>query len=380
MEQVYKDAFDKISLSKEALESILKLASNQDNVRNHIINRIRIQKLTFIMTLFLMCMIPAVTVMAAVEIDAFKIFGGLFGEKAELLQDYSSLPEVKLITDTFEDIDFEITGIAGDDSAIYIVMDVIKTDGSPFPERDYKFGGYGIILKQAKDMMNRKYLTDGGYLKKEDKTAVQYNANDRFKFLPDENPMDNKISITYIAEISTEIYGEKYFIPGEAYVLQLRSFYSKPDYFEKGTWEVEFTPDYNTSEFLTLEVGKEAKYPEYGTDSYDSVDDVTYIESLTLTPVALRFHTLPDHFDSLEEFKAYTNSQNDYTWGCIYLEMEDGEIIGLDTFEKYLLAIANRDLPLRGGLNSDCYWILDEPIEVDRVKAVHFGNLTVDVK
>lgn len=372
MRQIYKDTFNQIPINEEAKNKILTLLVDKKSMKNKIRHKAGTLRPIILLLVLIIVSIPTITAIAAGKIDVFKVFGGLFGEKSELLQGNSSLPDVKVITDTFENIDIEITGIAGDKNVIYIVMELTKMDGSSFKKGQLKFGTTSIALMKAKEMLNREYLTDGAVIEKDNNIILNMYVDDQLRTLPDENPKDNKVTLAYIAELNTEMYGETYFIPGETYFLQFKTLYGSD--FSLGTWEAEIVADYKETDCIALEVGKEAKYPEWGSENYENMKGGVFIESLTLTPVALRYHLKLE-----EEAILKNNSNRNNVWCCIYLEMKDGETIGATTFDEYMDSVERGAKGMQSGINGDCYWILDEPIALDNVKAIHFGDLTVDI-
>ena len=87
-------------------------------------------------------------------------YSDVFGDKVALVEDNATLPEVNVLSNTFENIDIVPTGIVGDMNLVFITMDVIKKDGSNFNEEElFKTEEEeGIlnseIMLKAKDILN----------------------------------------------------------------------------------------------------------------------------------------------------------------------------------------------------------------------------------
>lgn len=363
MKQEYKDTFDQINISKEAYYRLRNIPGNKEAMNRK--RRNRLPGLVYITMLFLLISVPAY---AATKIDIYAIFGGLFGDKAVVLQDNFSLPEMNILTNTFEDIDIAVTGITGDKNLIYIAIEVASKSQDIFSESDYKFENSSLILKRSS-----KFLDNTDENEKQDKVegTFRQSMTDYFVPIPDTDLTDNKKAFAYIVALETEIEGLEYFIPGETYNLKLSNLLRNDSELSEGIWEAEFVANYPETESITLEVGQKAQMPVWGLD--DSYNDSEIdVSTITLSPVALRYRGAYDN----------TFGKTDI-WERIYIEMEDGSVYGDRTFDEMLgRAIKGEHKMMSGSwVSGEPYlrcWIFEQPIDLSKVKAIHIGNIKVD--
>lgn len=367
MKQVYKDTFNRLSISEEANQKLMQIPYKITNKSRF--NKHGIAKFAYAMIIIVLLTVPTITVMAANGVDIRDLFGSIFGEKAKLIQENTSLPEIDVLSNTFDNIDITITGITGDSKLIYIAMDIYKKDGSSFIEDECDFDEIHFTLKQLNDRLNEIKRLDFNYL--------QSYSSDFFS-IPDENIEDNKRSFAYVINIETEIDGRSYYIPGETYYLKFSNFDVEDD-FGYGLWEAEFTVNYKEADALTFEVNKTGHMPRWGTDEDYNPDTEMLITNIELSPFALRYECEYDNsFDSAIDH-----------WKQIYLVMEDGSIIGDDSFKSLLDRIMSDTGvtmswgSISGGKHNDnpwkYRWIFSEPIDILQVKSIHFGSLSIDL-
>lgn len=370
MKQVYKDTFDQISISDEAGIKLLQIPS--DISSNRKANRHMVIKYVYAMLMIAIISIPTVSVLAANGVDVVSIFRRIFGERTQLVQDNISVPEVKVLSDTFENIDIEITGIAGDKKLIYITMDISKKDGSAFKQGEYEFSDTTIHLKSLNDRLNENKILDFDFLQ---------STSSLFIPIPDEDAEDNKKSFAYIVNIETEIDEQSYIIPGEEYYLRLSN-YDADSEFGKGIWEGEFEANYTEADSYTLELNKVASLPRWGTEEDYNPSTEMLISIIELSPFALRY--VCDYDGILGD--AEGEKDHDY-WHKLYFEMEDGSIFGRDSFEVMindLLSDNHKGASIFGGGQNDgpfkWRWIFDEPLDVTKVKTIHIGDQAIDFR
>ena len=58
--------------------------------------------------------VPTISVLAANGFDVRAVFGRVFGDKVAIIEDNVALPEVNVLSNTFENIDIVPTGIVRD--------------------------------------------------------------------------------------------------------------------------------------------------------------------------------------------------------------------------------------------------------------------------
>lgn len=368
MKQVYKETFNSLSISDEASEKLMQIPYQVSEKRSR--KKHGFIKFAYAFALILFLTVPTITVMAATGVNLRDIFGRLFGENADIVQENASFPEVNVLSNTFENIDINITGIAGDEKLIYIAMDIYKKDGSSFSQDEYEFDIVDFRLKLLNDNVKESGRVDFDFVE---------SRSSKFIAIPDEDYEDNKRSFAYVANIETEIDGKSYYVPGETYSLKFVNYNDKND-FGRGEWEAEFSVNFDPAKSTSFEVNQTALMPRWGTDYDYNPTTEMLITSIELSPFALRYVCEYDNsFGSVEDI-----------WRKLYIEMDDGSFIGDESFNAMLDRIATGTMEVKswgpifgGNYNNGPYkysWIFNKPIDVSRVKAIHFGNLTISVK
>lgn len=366
MKQEYKDTFDQLSISDKANEKLHKISSEISCFKTS--KRPTIMKWAYALLIIVIVSVPTVTVLAANGIDISAVFRDMFGEKIELIQENMSTPEVNILSNTFENIDLEITGIAGDNKLLYITMDITKKDGSIFHQANQGFSDIYFNLMELHDklMDSNNEKLDFNF----DQSSSQY-----FTSIPNDDINGRKLSFAFVINIETEIEGHKYFIPGETYYLKLSNDNTNTgSEFGKGTWEGEFVANYTEAESINLVVNQIAKLPRWGTDDDYIMSTEMLITDVELSPFALRFTCEKD----------FINRDHDY-WYKLYFEMDDGSIVGIDSYEtqmNYLLSDSHKLGHIAGaGQIQGPYkrwWVFSEPLDVSKVKTINIGDLSID--
>ncbi len=369
MKQEYKETFDQINIREDALNNLRNIPENKgsrDSTRRH-----RLPRLSYITMLFLLISVPAITVYAATKTDIFAVFGSLFGDKAEVLQDNVSLPKMNVLTNTFEDIEIAVTGITGDQNLIYIALEVTDNSQDTFSEGDYEFEKTSLILQHSSGFFDMLENMDGNPNQGKVEGTFRQSMDDYFVPIPDIDLTDNKKAFAYIVDQETEIDGIKYFIPGETYHLKLSNFIRDDLQLSEGIWEAEFVADYTEAASITLEVGRKAQMPLWGSDDSYADSDID-ISTIILSPVALRYSGAYDH--------TFSNSD---IWERIYIEFKDGSVYGDSTYKDMFDRLLKGEGRMMSGgwVSGEPYlrrWIFQQPIDLTKVKAIHLGNITVD--
>lgn len=279
-----------------------------------------------------------------------------------------------------------------------------RTDGSPFEDDDYSFAYKYMELSKliTRSSSLESYKDQAGVIDGADEssetslallldnpsTDFQRSEMDFIVRISDDDLTDNKKSFAYIMNMETEIDGEDYYIPGETYVLTLAnlikseeeifggSLFGEEEVISQGVWVGEFVADYVFSDEIYLEVNQVARMPEWKTDdSYLDEYDLL-ISNITLSSFALRYTC---------EYDNTFFKPADY-WDQLYIEMEDGSIMGVSTFDELAERIIT-DAPRRmisGGRFNDgpweYRWVFNEPIDLNKVKTVNIGDLAISVK
>lgn len=385
MKKEYKETFNQVTISETAVNKIIKsartLRSRDPQEKGHGIPQIAAVFLIMVLLFAL-----AVPVLAIEGFNFFGVFKGLFGDTAEIVEESGSLPVVDVRENSFTNIDITVTGIAGDNNLIYIIMDIARKDGKGFKRKWTEMSGFNVAkLEQIRlnetQNMNKNIREDTSQKEKE---FIDYSqgTSQWWVRLEDDHPRDNVITLAFIVDIETMIDGEEVYIPGETYILTLGGFKDEATSFlNGGLWRGEFVADYRPPETITKEVHKEAKFPDWGTS-----DQFTYgftLGRFELTPFALRYHC--------DDYAEYIRADMDETWPCLYVEMKDGSTKGYKTHDEYigrlweyksLFLSSSGDSILNGEIiqENSSLMVFEQPIDLNEVKAVHFGDLTVPIE
>ena len=370
MRRDYKDAFNQLTISDEADKKLYQIPTNYSEKRN---KRKAIVRLAYAMLIIAIVSFPTITVLAANGVDVLSIFKRKFGDKTELIETNIAIPDVNVLSNTFEDIEIDITGIAGDNKLIYITMDITKKDGSIFKPKEYKFADTAFDIKILNEKLAESETVDFDFLQ---------STSTNFMAIPDDVIEDNKMSFAYVIDIETSINEQDYLIPGETYYLKLNNFVAE-DMLAKGIWEGEFVANYVEADSIIIEeVNQIAHLPRWSTDFDYNPSTEMLISSIELSPFALRYTC--EYDKSLEP--DMEDRDFDY-WHKLYFEMEDGSLVGIDSFEtriNNLLSDTRQGGFISGGGQNDgpykWRWIFNEPLDISKVKTINIGDLSIDLK
>lgn len=391
MKQEYKKTFEQIHVSDELEEKLLNIPQNisSDNKQKRYTNR-RFAYVALVVAM-LIC-VPTISVLAANGFDVKAVFGGVFGDKVAIVEDNAALPEVNVLSNTFENLDIAITGIVGDKNLMHISMDITKKDGSSFSkEEEEKFNAY-ICLKEFNDLVpeevikgQREGIDIGGSgigVTGTNVDGVEYEQTTSEQFHPVYNDKENnKLSLVYAASIDAIIGGEVRNIPGETIYFRIREIDGE-DSFGDGLWEVEFTANYKETDSIKLDVNQVAHMPEWGEDDKYIEETEMMVNSVELSPLRLRY------ICEYSKKSVYLYDGESF-WDKIYIVMDDGSAVGnRSSFENYLNSVKGESENIGFGISGssinggdwECDVIFDKPIDITKVKEVHIGNLTIDVK
>lgn len=385
MKKAYKDTFDQVKISETAVNKIVQSAKTIRGMRPQDRGR-KIHRIAAVCVIMMLLFALAIPVLAIEGFDFFGVFKGLFGDKTDIVEQNSALPAVNVQENSFTNIDITVTGIAGDNNLIYIVMDITRKDGKGFRKGWTEKSGFNVaelaLLRLDEAQNKNKSIREDS--SQTEKKFIDYSQgiSQWWVRLEDDHPRDNVVTLAFILDIETVIDGEEFYIPGETYQLTLGGFRDETTSFANGgLWRGEFVADYRPPQTIAMDVHKEAKLPDWGTS-----DQFTYgftLGSFELTPFALRYHC--DDYD--EYGTAYMND----TWPCLYVEMKDGSTIGYKTYDQFigrlmdgksLFLSSGGDTRVDGEIvqENSSLMVFHTPIDLSKVKAVHFGDLTVPIE
>ena len=394
MKQEYKNVFDQINVSNELEKKLLNIPQNTSSGNG--IKRYKGRRFAYVALVAILICFSAIPVLAANGFDVAAVFGRIFGDKVTLVEDNAALPEVNVLSNTFENLDIEVTGILGDKNLMHISMDITKKDGSSFSkEEEGKFNAY-ITLKEFNDLSSAK--DNKGYHKGtnmgssgistaainvDDVEYIQTTSGSFHSVYNDKE--NNKISLVYAANIDVKVDGEARNMPCETLYFRIREIDGE-DTFADGLWEAEFTANYKETDSIKLDVNQVTLMPEWGENDKYIEEANKMVNSIELSPLRLRYICEYDN-----TFDLGLNDRDGISyWDQIYIVMDDGSIVGENrsTFENYIDYLTDdtgyRKFGISGSAINDGVWeydvIFNEPIDITEVKEVHIGSLTIDVK
>ena len=394
MRQEYKKTFDQIHVSDELEDKLLNIPQDisLENSQKRYISR----RFAYVVLVAILICIPTISVLAANGFDVAAVFGRFFGNKVALVEDNAALPEVNVLSNTFENIDIVPTGIVGDKNLVFITMDVIKKDGSNFNEEELvkREGIFNsdITLKKASDILSQddntnNQDTSASDVEKTDLDNIEYNEAASMYFFPisSDDVDGNKLSLVYVVGVKTELNGNVYDMLDETYYLRFSNYNTEGD-FGYGVWEGEVTANYKEPDSIKFDVNKVAQMPKWGTDDKYLKEAEMKVNSMELSPLRLKY--VCEYDNTVDLYKDDISY-----WDKIYIVMDDGSIVGgRNTFDNYINGIKEgtsgisiTSFPTDLSTYTDdgpweYYITFNQIIDTAKVKEVHIGSLTIDVK
>lgn len=369
MKSDYKRIFDKITPNESDsvfLKNVVRKAGAME--KNHKISKKSVAAFAAVGA----AAVLTISVGAVNSWDYAGIFGRLFGENTENVEKISAVPKVNILSNTFEKLEFEFAGIAGDSNTMFLIMDITATDGTilPYDEKVQEtiYTGYtyteSIPYRFGDATSSSSVRSDG--------VEESYH----WLALEDENPNDNKITLAYV-------YNTNQPIRGNTLTLDFKNFSGAGGTVSfDGELIAELTADYPECKELTFEPDATTEFALTENITEIEVGDFEKLsETLEWVKADLKSVVLSDV--SLD----YTFILDDSLFGCsgqyAYLEMTDGSLIGSD--DAYIASngidrkntVGSGEDITQGGekkTQMNMCWIFEYPINTDNVKAIHIGK------
>lgn len=343
------------------------------------------------------CFLIAATTVSAAVGGGFEKISKFFKGDVKQIESSSSQPEVSSEKSSFKNLKVSVEQVAGTEELTYVILKVKRTDGKNFDkDKNYTFKSVGMIGE--KDMV-------GGMAKDLKRLMVQYevgngsrsditiSGGDDSEFEIDSESRFTDTGVTIENKGTDEIYlvvtcgyervqnGKSYYHKGEKCVLLLNDFCQEgkkeTEMLMEGTSQAEFVLDYGECPKKVVEPDQKIKLPKDNSDT--DYLPVGTLKRVTITPYYIQY----EREMSEKEWEANV-------WDQIYVEMEDGTLVGYPTREEDRDAAT--DAGNHGGYGSgitdekdgktqmkNCL-LVPELIDVDHVEAVWFGKTRIGVK
>ncbi len=334
----------------------------------------------------------AVVVLAALMIMTFSVyaasewyydvFSRLFGSGTGNAADVYSHPEVEVLTNTFEGVDIQVRGIAATDTTLYVLLDVVATDGTLFDTSD---AGVGHVMHtgQGNEVFFSnppRYSTYFLGIDPEADTRKEYNGISGWKSynitasvldIPDGDEKDNRMSVAWVEKSNLIKY------PGSVILLSVNGISKDDALIKEGTWKVKLTvPEYQAN-VIEKDINSTTGMLRHEVFDYASPDSYVYdaleIHHVKLDTLGIEYSWTAQG-DDQEQF---LSSHTFHEW----IEMKDGSIVGYPDITE---ASQNGDMFMRsvrqGGKQGITQKTFEKPIDVSNVKAIHIGrDLVIEV-
>lgn len=323
----------------------------------------------------MLCFLFAAATTSAATGFGFHSLSKLFEGDTELIEQSSAQPDMLVTKNTFDNMVVQVEEATGTDELIYLILNVKRTDGKKFEKgKVYNFGTISLLGEHDIDNSENRVNVD---LEMEQNT---YSNNG--VMIENEGTDELRIALTY--SYVREEGEEKYYLRGEKCTMSIMNLWEvRPDcsYLDqvdaepvmRGALEMEFILDYGRAAVKTYRPDVNVEFP-------DITDDSVYypqgrLTEMTLTPYYIRFV-----LDRPEEMGEYCTRRQ------VYLEMDDGTIVGCKTQKEEekgkdrMGAIYGGKYDEETGLWSvEEYLLWSKLIDIDRVKAVHFGKNRIEL-
>lgn len=344
--------------------------------RNNRLNAPKRKGVRFAVAAMAALMIMTVSVYAASD-WYYDVFYRLFGSSTDNAADVYSHPEVEVLSNTFEGLDIEISGIAATDNILYVLIDITATDGTIFDTTDIGDGGpYVTALGNEINLHNPHHYSTHFFAPDiEDDAREELNGIGRKSWggtasiidIPDGDELDNHMSIAWVETFDLCKY------PGSVVVLSFNSISHSDKKIKDGAWKVKFTvpeqqyDEFNRTVYQKTELLRNEVF-DYSTDSEYIYDEIT-INTIKLDTLSLEYTWTADD-------EKYLSAHTFHAW----LEMKDGSTVGYPDITE----AAYNGLFRGGGRQKGCQGttkcMFDEPINLNEVKIIHIGtDLKIDV-
>lgn len=367
------------------------------------------------------CFLVAATTVSAAANGGFEKLSKLFKGDVKQVESSSAQPEVSSEKNSFKNLKVSVEQVLGTEEVTYMILKLKRTDGKTFDkDKNYTFGsvsmvseedmdhGIGEEIKQHEEdsSSDRREQTQIGEEttqldEEESKGAssvvgmwIHGGVNDvDFKIDSEshfeinsgimiENKGTDEIYMAVVYGYEREQDGKSYYHKGEKCTLLLSNLCEERKGASKtlmeGMAEEEFVLDYGECPQKVVETDKKIKLPGYHSNGDPDYFSAGILKRVTITPYYIQY-----------ERKMSEKEMESFTWEQIYVEMEDGTLVGYPTEKDNEAACAAGKL---GGYGTGIKYaessktemkdtlFFPELIDVEHVKAVWFGKTRIEVQ
>jgi hypothetical protein len=264
--------------------------------------------------------------------DYSRVFNGIFGNTEEVKVPHTINPEVRNMVNTFDNLELNVLGVAGDDKAFYMIVEFEKKNGYEldFLKNSLYYFGFAPINTENSPFSGSQQ--SAWQISEDDNKAVWVKAIEFHQFVMDKG----------WASFGYGVYGDCEETGELAIISQ-----------EKITFDVLI--DYNFGAKKTFKVNKISNIPQRNVSATPVL-----IKEVEVTPIAVRYVT---------ELNANIDSAN-----SVQIKLNNGDII--DTIvDNFTWGGRNE----RGGDVEATYVSVyfDLPYDLDEVYSVIIGDLEI---
>lgn len=336
------------------------------------------------------CLLATMTATAAGQ-GGFQSLTKLFAGDTEMIRESSAKPEVTAGKNTFKNLKVSVEQVTGTERLSYIVLRLKRTDGKKFDkDKKYHFGNVSFTGETEDSVVSSNAgetgdpAGSGGAGEIEGMTEHAYYCYNISRdgvgsteeaFIDNgemiENQGTDEIRIVITCEYEKRDGKDHYYRKGEKCRLSLKGLMSDDERVMKGEVQEDFVLDYGECREKVFTPNVKIRLPEIGTEKHYL--SVGTLKRIVLTPYTLQFEQILSE-DEIE------NSNE--TWDQVYVEMDDGKLIGQQTED-------DRERQIRGGygtgLQKNNQWErknrlnFSSLVDVDHVRAIWFGDQRIEV-
>lgn len=336
------------------------------------------------------CLLAAMTATAASK-GGFQSLTKLFTGDTEMIKESSAKPEVTAGKNTFKNLKVSVEQVTGTERLSYIVLRLKRTDGKKFDkDKAYHFGNVSftgetedhVVSSNAGETGDPAGSGNAGEMEgMAEHASFCYNISEDGVGSTEEAFIDNgemienqgtdEICIVITCEYEKRDGKDRYYRKGEKCRLSLKGLMSDGERVMKGEVQEDFVLDYGECREKVFAPNVKIRLPEIGTEKH-------YLSAGTLKRIVLTPYTL--QFEQVLSEDEIENSNE--TWNQVYVEMDDGKLIGQQTEE-------DAEHQIRGGYGTGSQknnqWEMKNRlnfsslVDVDHVRAIWFGDQRIEV-
>lgn len=371
----------------------------------------------------LFCFLVAATTVSAAANGGFEKLSKLFKGDVKQVGSSSAQPEVSSEKNSFKNLKVSVEQVLGTEEVTYMILKLKRTDGKNFDkDKNYTFGSISMVSEEDMDhgigeeikQVDEEDSSSDGRAQtqigeetrqldeeesKESNSVVgmmirgnggcdvnfKIESESHFEInsgIMIENKGTDEIYLAVVYGYEREQDGKSYYHKGEKCTLLLSNLCEErkgaTKTLMKGMAEEEFVLDYGECPKKVVKSDKKIKLPGYHSNGDPDYFSAGILKCVTITPYYIQY-----------ERKMSEKEMESFTWEQIYVEMEDGTLVGYPTEKDSEAACAAGK---SGGYGTGIKYaessklkmkdtlFFPELIDVEHVKAVWFGKTRIEVE